>query len=344
VGYRPQPPRDVRGHGVGRQRKRSEAISYLSVVVLGGFVMDVAVRLPDALPRWGEAVQAQNLALVPGGKGLNQAIAASRLGARVSVIGAVGNDTFGKQIIETLEAHHISTDGLNVAAANTPVTLAFGNGHGDTSFVGWKNENEVKVDAALVRDRREIIRVADVLLMTLEVPASAVTEAATIASHNDVLKVLNPAPPLDPPDDLSDLPMRYLDFLIPNEWEARRLAGNRGVADRYTVKEVAEFLGSHGVNCVCVTRAHNGCGVYSDQRYREYPAYEVTAADTTGASDAFCAALGVYKRAGFELEDAIHFAQAAGAYVVRRFGAAANMPDRESLESHRKFLDNSRQG
>jgi len=342
----PHPPgesRDVRAFGVGRKGKRAEAIAELSVVALGGFVMDAAMRIP-ALPSWGEAVQAESFELVPGGKGFNQAVAARRLGARVSAVGAVGQDAFGEQIIQSLEDEGIQTDGIEISQnAKTPVTIVFGNKDGESSFVGWKNKKQVKVDAALVGRHRRLITNADVLLMTLEVRPEAVSHAVKLVDRYDVLKVLNPAPPLDRPHELSDLPLDKLDLLIPNEWEARKLAGSRGDASRYSIQQVAEYLGKEGgVRCVCVTRAHEGCAVYSDDRYREYAAYEAEASDTTGASDAFCAVLAVYQRVGFDLETSIHHAQAAGAYVVKQTGASRNMPDLERLEQHRRYLDSLR--
>lgn len=333
--------RDARGVGVGKV-SRSDSISDLSVVVLGGFVMDAVIRIPE-LPQWGQAVQADSFEFVPGGKGFNQAIAARRIGAKVAVVGAVGSDAFGEQIIKALEMQEITTSGLAVVQdAVTPVTVVFGNATGETSFVGWKNDKSVKVDSALVKDQRRLISEADVILITLEVPPEAVSQCIAIAQSYSALTVLNPAPPLDRPYKLSDLPLKKIDLLIPNEWEARELAGGRG-APRFTIQQVTEYLGdSDGAKCVCVTRAHEGCAVYNDGRYREYAAYEVEASDTTGASDAFCSVLAIYKRAGYETEEAVHMAQAAGAYVVTRRGASLHMPDREGLERYRRHLDRER--
>lgn len=336
---------DARGYGVSHSRSPSDKISDLSIVVLGGFVMDAVVPVPE-LPNWGEAVQAENFELVPGGKGLNQAFAARKLGAHVHGIGAVGDDAFGSEILDSLSNWSIGTSGIEVVqGSQTPVTIVFSKKNGESSFVGWKNKRGVRVDAALVRRHRELIQNADVLLMTLEVPPEAVSAAVKIANPYRVLKLLNPAPPLDYPHRFSDLPLRNIDLLVPNEWEARELAGAKGKSERYSVREVTEYLGNDtdGAMCVCVTRAHSGCAVYNDHRYREYDAYEVDASDTTGASDAFCAVLGIYRRAGYEMEAAIDMAQAAGAFVVERKGTSLVMPDRESLERKRLFLARQRE-
>jgi ribokinase len=332
---------DVRGTGVPRLSE-AEKLAELSVVTIGGFVMDALIRIPT-LPPWGEAVQAERFELLPGGKGFNQAVAARQLGAKVAVIGAVGNDPFGEEVLSSLTGQGIDASGLEVVVgAITPVTIVLTHRDGNNAFIGWKNEDTVKVDADLVRRHRSVISQADVLLMTLEVSPEAVGEAIRIATRYNVLTVLNPAPPLDRPYQLSNLPLKNLNLLIPNEWEARKLAGPRGDG-KYSIRQVAEFFGNEvGVRSVCITRAHQGCVVYRNKRYREYPAYDTEAEDTTGASDAFCAVLAVYLRAGYEMEEAVQQAQAAGAWVVTRSGAARHMPSRDDLERHRVYLDSIR--
>jgi ribokinase len=144
---------------------------------------------------------------------------------------------------------------------------------------------------------------------------------------------------------VADLHLNTVDVLIPNEWEARELAGRRG-DEKYSVRDVAMLLSSMGASAVCVTRAHNGCCfVRRDTKtYREYEAYEADVDDTTGASDAFCAALALHIRAGYETEEAIHQAQAAGAFAVRRQGAGRHMPTKGELDVHRSWLESTRGG
>lgn len=336
--------RDVRATGVGGKNSPVD-FSNLNAVVVGGLVMDVFVRTSD-LPDWGQAIQAERLMLHPGGKGLNQAIAASRLGARVCVVGAVGDDEFGKQVLAELTDYGVDVAGVEVVrGATTPVTIVFSRPGGDTSFVGWKNASEVRVDAALIRREPGLIRNADVLLTTLEVSPEGVAAALRLAHKGGCMTLLNPAPPLERPGyEPSDLPLEMVDLLVPNEWEARELAGRRG-DPKYSIRDVALFLSkTMGASAVCITRAHNGCSFVrkSTGAYREYEAYETEADDTTGASDAFCAALALHMRAGYETEEAIHQAQAAGAFAVRRQGAGRHMPSKRELDAHRLYLEGLR--
>lgn len=340
------PNRDIRGTGVGAKRKPTD-FDELRVLVLGGLVMDVFVRTP-LLPAWGLAIQADSIELHPGGKGLNQAIAASRLGARVSVIGAVGDDEFGERILSELADYNVDVAGVNVVRGGvTPVTIVFSRQGGDTSFVGWKNASEVGVNVDQVRKNLSAIRSCDVLLSTLEVSPETVAYALRIAHKSGSMTLLNPAPPLERPSyEPSDLPLELVDLLVPNEWEARQLAGRRGESS-YSVRDVALFLsGTMGASAVCITRAHNGCSFIRKDagNYREYEAYETDADDTTGASDAFCSALALHLRAGFETEEAIHQAQAAGAFAVRRQGANRHMPNRRELDAHRRYLESWKGG
>jgi ribokinase len=333
---------DSRPGTVTRNAKPLKEFTDLNVTVVGGFLMDAFIRT-SALPDWGRAVQTEKLVFQPGGKGFNQAVAARRLGANVHVIGAIGSDKFGEQITHDLESYGIDTTGLAVIpGATTPVTIVFSRPGGETSFVGWKNSSQIIVDQALIRERSSLIASADVLLSTLEVSPEGVGAALTIAHDNGCMTVLNPAPPLEKPYyEPSDLPLAKVDLLIPNEWEAWELAGV-GEKSHHTVESVASFLVDRlGAAAVCVTRAHHGCLFVRKQpwAFRDYPAFKATSDDTTGASDAFCATLALHLRAGYAIEEAIHQAQAAGAWSVRKQGAAAHMPTKTELDAHREYLE-----
>jgi len=304
--------------------------------------MDVWVRVPS-IPEWGRAVQAEKLELLAGGKGFNQAIAASRLGASVCIIGAVGQDEFSEKILNELTSANVDVVGVDIVrGATAPVTIVLSRAGGDTSFVGWKNANNIHVDAELVSNKTHLIRNADVLLSTLEVSPEAVSAALRAADQPGCMSVLNPAPPLERPQHKpSDLPLHLVDVLIPNEWEARELAGKRGLANN-SVRDVAMFLNTLGARAVCITRAQQGCSFLRRGIYREYEAFETEADDTTGASDAFCAALGLHMSAGYETEEAIHQAQAAGSWTITKHGAGRHMPTKEELDLHRDYLEGLR--
>lgn len=316
----------------------------VEVVVLGGFVMDCLVRVED-FPGWGEAVQAESVKMVPGGKGLNQAIALAHLGARVSVIGAVGDDEFGKQVIAELTRHGVDTTYLAVyPRARTPVTLVFTKRDGHAAFIGWKNEGEVIVNSHVVQAAAPVFSKFEALLATFEVSAQAVRAAISLAKKNDTKVFVNPAPPLQAPERVADIPLSDIDVLIPNEWEARLLAlGSDPSAKEEDIERVVRVLGGDlEVPFVCVTRAHEGCIVWSNGHLTPYPTYERQAIDTTGGSDAFCAALALCLCSNFSEDDAVTTAHAAGSLAVTKHGGSEAMPSREELENQVRMMRSRR--
>lgn len=316
-------------------------IEDLHIVVLGGLVMDCFVTI-DGLPQWHEAVQAKKIRFVPGGKGLNQAVAAARLGAQTSVIGAVGSDPFGITVVDSLKADRVQTSaGLKVIAdVQTPVTLVFVGPGGATSFVGWKNQEKVIVDRDVVLLAETVIRDADALLISFEVSTEAVATAITLAKKYGVKVFVNPAPPIEPPNVVADVPLDQVDYLIPNEWEARRLRHyDADFVSTESVEDVAAALGSElGIGFVCVTRAHEPCVVWSSGDIQLHNSFDMKSEDTTGGSDAFCAALAVFLSAGESEATAVKMAHAAGSLAVMRPGGAESMPTKKSLDNHLRWL------
>lgn len=316
-------------------------IEDLRIIVLGGLVMDCFVTV-DRLPQWHEAVQAKQMRFVPGGKGLNQAVAAARLGAQTSVIGAVGSDPFGISVVDSLKADNVQTRaGLKVIAdVQTPVTLVFVGPGGMTSFVGWKNQEKVIVDRDAVLQAETVIRDADAILISFEISTEAVATAIALARKYDVKVFVNPAPPIEPPNVVADVPLDQVDYLIPNEWEARRLRHyDADVVSTESLEDVATALGSElGIGFVCITRAHEPCVVWSNGDIQLHNSFRMKSEDTTGGSDAFCAALAVFLCAGESEATAVKMAHAAGSLAVMRPGGAESMPTKKSLDSHLRWL------
>jgi len=311
------------------------------LVVLGGAVMDVVFRVHD-LPQWKEAVQAYSFDMFPGGKGLNQAVAAARLGANASLISAVGDDAFGDSVVSALDGDGVDREFVEeVKGQKTPVTAVFVSAHGirpapDAAFIGWKNYPNIRVGQELIERAADRIRAADMLLITLEVPLEAVRAAVEIARSNKVRVILNPAPPLDLPDlpetTVPHTVLQEVEVLIPNVWEASRLL-RRTI--QLTPQELACELIKLGPRYVCVTTAEMGCVVANGGDCREYPGFASSPSDTTGGSDAFCASLAIALAEGKELKEAIILANAAGAIAVGKLGGYPSMPFSSQL---REFL------
>ena len=310
------------------------------VVVLGGAVTDVMLRIPQ-MPAWGEAVQAHAGGMSPGGKGLNQAIAAARMGADVSLITAIGDDQLGIHLRDAMIAHGINHDHVRtMAGAVSPLTAVFVNDEANAAFIGWKNSAQVGLTRDAVAAAEELIESADALLISLEIPLDAVMDAVRVAKRGHTRVMLNPAPPLDPPERLSDHVLRDVDILIPNIWEAYRLVGRSpGLHSTADLARLAADLGSMGVGTVAITTGADGCVTWHGGAFVEHAGFMTNPLDTSGGSDAFCAAFGLAILGGKSVSEAAREANAAGALSVGMRGAAASMPSADDvtryLASHR---------
>lgn len=280
-----------------------------------------------ALPAPGETVLGKDLLTAAGGKGANQAVAAARLGAQVTLVARLGADMFGDRALAGLKAEGIATDHV-VRDPSRPTGAAL-------IIVGGGGENLIAVgqgaNAAFSEDdveaAAETIAAADLLLLQLEVPMAAVRCAARLARRAGVGVVLDPAPaaPLD-----AEI-LELVSYLTPNESEARILTGVE-VTDMASAGRAGEILCRRGAANVLVTLGSGGCLVYTAEGTWEVPARRVEAVDTTAAGDTFNGALACALAAGRPLERAVEEAGAAAALSVRRRGAQPSMPTREELE------------
>lgn len=302
------------------------------IVVLGGAVMDLVFPIRE-MPNWKQAVQAKSFWMFPGGKGLNQAIAAARLGSETSLISAVGFDDFGERISDYLQMHRVNHDHVQVIKNEyTDVTGLFINEDGEAAFVGWKGISDTEITKEQLENATEAIKEADALLITFEVPIRIIKQAIKIARDNNTFIILNPAPPLDrldaPPYDL----LSHIDVIIPNAWEA-----NQFLRTNSEVSQLAVSLHEMGAPVACVTNAEYGCTIATKGKVREYPTFSVgLPVDTTGGSDAFCAAFAVCSIKGFELDDAIVVANAAAALAITKRGGSPSMPTADELNQFLK--------
>lgn len=292
--------------------------------------MDFIFRVRE-LPSWKQAVQANEFYMFPGGKGLNQAVAAARLGAEVSMISAIGEDTFGEDIRTLLEREGVAHDRvLQVQDARTPVTCVFVNFEGEAAFIGWLNQQKIPLEKSHVSNVEETIEAADALLITLEASLVAVAEAVRIAKKYGKLVILNPAPPLELPQRLSHMLLQDVDWLVPNTWEASRILGEESEDSK--AAELADRLSQHGPKKVCVTTSELGCVVAQGGKLKEYPAFPSSPVDTTGGSDAFCAALAIALASITNEEKAVTRANAAGAIAVGSIGGSPSMPTAKGVD------------
>ena len=288
--------------------------------------MDLVVRSPR-IPRPGETIIGSAYQQIPGGKGANQAVAAARLGAQVSMVGRLGCDAFGNQLLEGLAAAGIdSTFVLQDGEAPTGVALIVVDEAGQNSIVVAAGAN-MRLSPADVDRAESAIAGSNVLLLQLESPLDTVIRAAELTQHHDVTVILNPAPAHPLPDRL----LAMVDVLIPNESETAILTGT-SVESLDQASAAALALLQLGIGAVVLTLGDKGAILAQEDRVEVMPAFQVRAVDTTAAGDAFAAGLAVALAEGMDLVDAVRWGNAAGALAATVHGAQPSLPTRHDLE------------
>ena len=298
------------------------------ITVVGSLNIDLVVQAPR-MPVPGETIVGHGFHIVPGGKGANQAVAAARLGAQVTMVGRGGNDGFGQMQRQAMEALGIDTDFLitdEEAPTGTAVIIVDAQGQNSIVVVSGANRRLTPAD---VEAARQAIGASDALLLQLESPIPTVQRAAEVARDRGVPVILNPAPA--PTQPLPGPLLRSVDYLIPNEVEATALTGIQAV-DQSGAERAAASLQTQGIETVIVTLGAQGALAVSPQRVIHAPAFLVKAVDTTAAGDAFVASFAVALCEGQILTEALRFANAGGALAITKLGAQPSLPSREEVE------------
>jgi ribokinase len=278
------------------------------VVVVGSANLDVVART-DRHPSPGETVLGSDLAEHPGGKGLNQAVAARRSGARVAFVGSLGADPAGALLRGVLAGEGIDDSRVVTASVPTGRAIIVVDRAGENSIVVIPGAN------AEVRCPPELPPTT-VTLAQLEIPLGEVAAAFRLARAAGSTTVLNPAPAADVPDEVLEL----ADVIVPNQHEVTLLGG-------------AEQLLSRGCRAVIVTKGGSGVDVVTSDGTEHVPAHPVDVVDTTGAGDAFCGSLSARLAAGDELLAAVRWAVVAGALATTVEGAVPAQPTADAVRA-----------
>lgn len=298
----------------------------VGLVVVGSLNMDFVVSVKH-LPAPGETVLGHSFTMIPGGKGANQACAAGRLASdstRVRMIGRVGQDVFGDTLKASLSAAGVDVSFVNTSRSQpTGIAMISVDGRGENSIVVASGAN-MDLAPADVEAMRRVFRGASVALFQLETPLETVAGALRIAREEGLTTILDPAPAQPLSDDLLGL----VDILTPNEAEALALTGETAPPT------ILDILQKRGPRTVIVKLGEKGC--FANGTY--FPAFRVTAVDTTSAGDTFNAALAVGLAESQSFPEAIRFANAAAAISVTRRGAQASAPARAEVS---EFLEMS---
>jgi ribokinase len=299
--------------------------SLADVCVVGGLNMDLVVRAPR-LPRPGETALGQSFARFPGGKGANQAVAAARLGASVRMVGQVGQDPFGDELVAGLEREGVDTAGVRRVSTPTGVALIVVDDTGH-NFIVWVPGANAAWEKGAVADVESWAARCRLLVLPLEVPRGVVQRAIRAAKKAGARVILNPAPHRAGDESC----FGDVDVLVPNEVEAALFAGVEP-EERPDWPVVAQRLRSLGPRAVVITLGSEGALVAGEEGTHRVPTFPVEVADTTAAGDAFVAGLAVAVLRGMPLLEAVRFANAAGAVAVTRAGAQPSLPRAPEVE------------
>lgn len=280
------------------------------ITVVGSINMDLVVGT-ERFPKQGETVLGNLYTTVPGGKGANQAVAAARLGGTVRMIGAVGTDPFGDELVENLENEGVDVSKVKrVEGPSGIANILLSEGDNRIIVVPGANHQLTPED---IDHCEAAIASSELVVLQLEIPIPSVLRTLEIARRNQVPVILNPAPA----DGFSPEFLQYEPILTPNESEAAMMFGENW----------EQALEAHP-NRLIVTLGRDGARYYDGERHIVVPGIQVNAVDTTGAGDTFNGALAVALAEMMRLEDAIRFANAAASLSVEQFGAQGGMPGR----------------
>jgi len=310
----------------------------MSVVVFGSLNMDLVTRV-TRLPKPGETLMGSAFFTTAGGKGANQAVAAAKLGAVVKMIGRVGDDAWGTELVAGLTAVGVETDGITtepgVHSGVAVITVAES---GENQILGVYGANDRLDESDIERLKTRLVG-AKVLLLQLEVPVKAVKQAAQVAHEMGVTVVLDPAPVRE--ESIAAC-YPFVDFLIPNEVETGQLVGFE-VMNEPTARRATRVLHQKGLRKVIVKLGAKGA-FYSalrspidstDSQLETFwvPAFQVKAIDAVAAGDAFAGAFAVALCEGKTDVDAVRWGCAAGALATTKVGAQVAMSDRSSFDA-----------
>ncbi|MCH4886573.1 ribokinase [Acidaminobacter sp. JC074] len=299
----------------------------MDILVVGSYVTDLVVTT-EKMPYPGETVLGNTFSVYPGGKGANQAVAASRLGAKVSMSGKVGDDANGKMMIDTMKEEHVD---ISHTYIEKNMTTGVGSITIDSS---GQNRIVVVPGANMTYQKEELehldtqLRDVDMVMCQLEIPYETVMAVADKCYDNQVPFLLNPAPA----SVLNDRLLSRVDFLTPNETEIEILTG-RTCKTTQDVVDASKELICKGVKNVIVTLGSKGALIVNKDMVKVIKGYPVEAIDTVAAGDCFNGAFAAATTKGLSIEEAVRYANGAAALSVTKNGAIPSLPNSEDVKA-----------
>ncbi|HEY9620905.1 MAG TPA: ribokinase [Crinalium sp.] len=300
----------------------------MSVIVFGSINMDLVARTPR-LPAPGETLIGHVFETIPGGKGANQAVAVARLGISTEMVGRVGGDTFGQELINGLKLSGVGCDRVLIdPSTHSGVAMIAVDDASENNIIVIPGANGQMGHDDIAR-LEALLPQSTVLLLQLEIPLPAVVAAAQAAKRAGVRVILDPAPARsDLPNELYPL----VDIITPNQVEASHLVGFP-VVDVESAAKAADVLNQRGVLTSIIKLGKSGALCRTGAETFQIPIFPVNAVDTVAAGDAFNGGLAAGLAAGLSLQDATTQASAVGALSVTKAGAQPSLPTRAELDA-----------
>lgn len=298
----------------------------MNIIVFGSINIDLVTTTPR-LPFPGETLTGNSFFTTPGGKGANQAVALAKLGIPTHIIGRVGNDNFGLELINNLKTSGVETENILIdetVSSGIAVITVDQKGENNIIIIPGANGNINQDD---INRLSQLLIDAKFLLLQLEIPLETVILAVQKAKELNIKVILDPAPAQNLPDELYPL----IDIITPNEIEASQLVGFT-VNEQETAAQAANILLQKGVKCAIIKLGAKGvyCATSEDSFY--IPAFPVNAVDTVAAGDAFNGGLAAALFQELPLREAVKWGAATGALATTKLGAQSSFPDRITLD------------
>jgi ribokinase len=302
-----------------------------NILVVGSLNADLVVRAPR-FPQPGETISGEDLQVIPGGKGANQAVAAAKLGATVSMLGRVGKDNFGDFLLGNLKQNNVDATLVQRDDSSTGTAIIVVDSNGQNSIVLSAGANGMVSESDVNNARFTNYQL---FLLQLEIPVHVVLCAAQRAKENNVRVILNPAPAKTLPDELISL----ADFIIPNETELSLLT-EISVTDSASAEKAARALIKRGAKNVIGTLGSKGALIVDRETSKRVDSFPVKVIDTTAAGDAFIGGFAASLLENKSIEESVRYGCACGALAVTQFGAQPSLPTKEEVDSFLEKFSN----
>lgn len=296
------------------------------VVVLGSINLDVK-SFVKSFPNYGDTSSAKHIELVPGGKGANQAVAVSRLGGNVAFIGAVGDDSAGKQMRDNLDFHGVTTGFIKQDTENgTGTFVIIVDEEGENTMVGTLGANS-SLTSDDIKETFKLIS-ASVLLLQMETSQESITESLKQAKDKGMYIILDPAPA----DGYFEEALTYANCVTPNQQETKHITGIT-INSIDEAKQAAKIIADKGVESVIIKMGKDGNLVYHEGEFTFIPSHKVNAVDTVGAGDTFAGALATHYAKHNDLIEAVKYGNTAAALKVSHLGGQLAIPTDEDVQN-----------